>query len=296
MALAPHPAGGSAQPKEAAKHFRNLDDATRERLAHLPSNDDVFAEAIGRGKVVLGQSGTHVANARSPDEELPETGFATLGPDATPYLIAFPHLLRNLPSLERAAAGRGLFSIRTERDGMVRRVPVVMKTDDKTVPSLVLDVLRALTGSGAILIRTDEAGISSVALPGFDLPTDRNGRIWIHFSPHDQARYVSARDVIEGKVAAEKFAGKLVLIGTSAIGLLDVKTTPIDSAMPGVEVQAQLLEAMLSGSLLTSPSYAIVWPALSCCSSAPRLRRRFSSRHRGSPSAGIRCCSMRPSL
>ncbi len=247
-----------SSPKEAAKHFRNLDDATRERLAHLPSNDDVFAEAIGRGKVVLGQSGTHVANARSLEEELPETGFATLGPDATPYLIAFPHLLRNLPSLERAAAGRGLFSIRTEWDGMVRRVPVVMKTDDKTVPSLVLDVLRALTGSGAILIRTDEAGISSVALPGFDLPTDRNGRIWIHFSPHDQARYVSARDVIEGKVAAEKFAGKLVLIGTSAIGLLDLKTTPIDSAMPGVEVHAQLLEAMLSGSLLTSPSYAIV--------------------------------------
>src|SRR5205823_10064117 len=146
--------------------------------------------------------------------------------------------------------GRGLFSILTERDGMVRRVPVVMKTDERIVPSLTLDLLRTLTGAGAILIRTDEAGINSVALPGFDLPTDRNGRIWIHFSPHMQARYVSARDVIEGKVAPEKFAGKLALIGTSAIGLLDVKTTPIDPVMPGVEVHAQLLEAMLSGSLL----------------------------------------------
>jgi adenylate cyclase len=247
-----------ASPKEAAKHFRNLDEPTRERLAQLPSNDDVFAAAIGRGKVVLGQSGTHVANSRPLDEELPETGFATLGPDATPYLVAFPHLLRNLPVLERAAAGRGLFSILTERDGMVRRVPVVMKTDERIVPSLTLDLLRTLTGAGAILIRTDEAGISSVALPGFDLPTDRNGRIWIHFSPHMKARYVSARDVIEGKVAPEKFAGKLALIGTSAIGLLDVKTTPIDPAMPGVEVHAQLLEAMLSGSLLAAPSYAIV--------------------------------------
>ena len=52
--------------------------------------------------MVLGQSGTHVANSRPLDEELPETGFATLGPDATPYLVAFPHLLRNLPVLERA--------------------------------------------------------------------------------------------------------------------------------------------------------------------------------------------------
>ena len=69
---------------------------------------------------------------------------------------------------------------------------------------------------------------------------------------------VSAKDVVEGNVAPERFAGKLVLVGTSAIGLLDVKTTPVLSAMPGVEVHAQLLEAALTNSLLVAPSYAIV--------------------------------------
>src|SRR5262249_3904309 len=147
---------------------------------------------------------------------------------------------------EQAAAGRGLFSIRTERDGMVRRVPIVMKTEDKIVPALTLDLLRVVTGSSAILIRADQSGISSVAIPGFELPTDQNGRIWLYFGPHDKARFVSAKDVIEKKVAPDKFAGKLVLIGTSAIGLLDVKTTPVYSAMPGVEVHAQLLEAALT--------------------------------------------------
>jgi adenylate cyclase len=246
-----------ASPSEAVKQFRNLDEATREILIHLPTNDAIFAEVIGRGKVVVGQSGTNASNKRS-REKYPETGFATVGPDPWPYLVGFPHLLRNLPELERSAAGRGLFSISPERDGIVRRVPIVMKAGDKIVPALTLDLLRVVTGSGAILIRTDDSGVRNVAVPGLELPTDQNGRIWVHFSPHDKSRYVSARDVVEGKVAPEKFEGKLVLIGTSAIGLLDVKTTPVHRAMPGVEVHAQLLEAALTNSLLASPSYAVV--------------------------------------
>jgi len=242
---------------EAVKHFRDLDDDTRGRLLHLPSNDEVFAQAIGRGNVVLGQAGINAFHPRSL-EKPPETAFATVGPDPSPYLIAFPHILRNLPKLEQAAVGHGLISIRTERDGMVRRVPIVMQAEDKIVPALTLDLLRVATGSSTIMIRTDESGIQSVAVPGLELPTDRNGRIWVYFGPHDKARFVSAKDVVEGNVAPERFAGKLVLVGTSAIGLLDVKTTPVLSAMPGVEVHAQLLEAALTNSLLVAPSYAIV--------------------------------------
>jgi len=242
---------------EAVKHFRDLDDDTRGRLLHLPSNDEVFAQAIGRGNVVLGQAGINAFHPRSL-EKPPETAFATVGPDPTPYLIAFPYILRNLPKLEQAAVGHGLISIRTERDGMVRRVPIVMQAEDKIVPALTLDLLRVATGSSTIMIRTDESGIQSVAVPGLELPTDRNGRIWVYFGPHDKARFVSAKDVVEGNVAPERFAGKLVLVGTSAIGLLDVKTTPVLSAMPGVEVHAQLLEAALTNSLLVAPSYAIV--------------------------------------
>jgi adenylate cyclase len=245
-----------SSPNEAVKHFREVDDATRERLVQLPSNDEVFANAIRQGRVVVGQSGTHAAGARAP-ENSPQTGFATVGPDPGRYLISFPHILRNLPSLEQAAAGRGLFTVRPEWDGIVRRVPMVMRAEDKVVPALTLDLLRAVTGSGAILIRTDDAGVRAVAVPGLELPTDQNGRVWVHFGLHDKARYVSAKDVIEGKVAPEKIAGKLVLVGTSAIGLLDVKTTPVHPAMPGVEVHAQVLEAALTGSLLSAPSYAV---------------------------------------
>src|SRR5262245_16407080 len=246
-----------SSPSEAMKYFRNVDEATRDRLLQLPNNDEVLADVVSRGKVVLGQSGTHIVNSQPP-EPLPETAIATIGPDPTPHLIAFPRLLRNIPPLERAAAGRGLFTIATERDGMVRRVPLVMKADDKVVPALAVDLLRVATAASAVLVRSDASGVRSVALPGLELLTDPNGRVWVHFSPHDRARYVSAKDVIEGRAKAEAFKDKLVLIGTSAIGLLDIKTTPVHAAMPGVEIHAQLIEAALTSSLLAAPGSMMV--------------------------------------
>jgi adenylate cyclase len=244
-------------PSEAMKYFQSLDETTRARLLQLPSNDDILATAIARGKVVLGQAGSRAANGASSDQ-LIGTGVATLGPDPSRFLYSFPSLLRNLPQLERASAGRGLFTIATERDGMVRRVPLVMIAEGKVVPALSIDLLRVARGAGAVLVRSDQAGVRQVAVAGVELPTDQNGRVWVHFSSHEPARYVSAKDVIEGTVPPERFAGKLVLVGTSAIGLLDIKTTPVHAAMPGVEVHAQILEAALVGSLLNAPSYASV--------------------------------------
>jgi adenylate cyclase len=151
-----------------------------------------------------------------------------------------------------------VFSIRTERDGIVRRVPMVVQAQGNVLPSLSFETLRVATGSSTILVRMDAAGIKGVALPGFEMPTDRNGQLWIHFAPHDPARFVSALDLLEGRVAADRVSRRLVLIGTSAAGLLDLKTTPNDPVMPGVEVHAQVLESILSNSMLSAPNYAVV--------------------------------------
>ncbi len=245
-------------PGVAAASFRGIDDATRDKLASLPSNDAVLAEAIKRaGIVVVGQAGSATAAPRSDAEAALQTGFAIRGPDPRPFLVTFPGLLRNVLPIEQAAAGRGLFSINPERDGIVRRVPVVMAAQDTLVPALTMEMLRVVTRAGAILIRTDEAGVRAVAVPGLEVPTDQNGQFWVHFNKHDPARYVSATDVLHGRTAADGFRGRLVLIGTSATGLLDIKTTPVEPAMPGVEVHAQILESVLTKSLLTNPNYAI---------------------------------------
>jgi adenylate cyclase len=244
-------------PSIAATSFRDLDDETRNKLRNLPSNDEVLAEAIRRSRVVVGQVGSATWVPRSETEAALQTGFAVRGPDPTPFLVTFAGLLRNVPAIEQAAAGRGVFSIQPERDGIVRRVPIIMRAQGSLVPSLSIELLRVVTHSGAILIDTDQAGVQSVAIPGLQVPTDQNGRFWVHFNRHDPARYISAKDVLQGRVPRDRVEGKLVLFGTSAVGLLDVKTTPVSAAMPGVEIHAQVLESALTKSSLSYPNYAI---------------------------------------
>jgi adenylate cyclase len=244
-------------PDVAADTIRNLDEETRAKLRALPSNDQIFADAMRRSRVVLGESGLPYVLSEY-DNTLPLTGLAMLGEEPQPFLLNFPGLLRNVHVLEKAAAGRGLFTIKTERDGIVRRVPMMMQAQGATMPSLSFEVLRVATGTDTIFIKSEKAGIKSIAVKGFEVPTDRNGQLWVHFARHDPSIYVSAVDVLEGRVAPEMIARKLVLIGTSAVGLLDVKTTPIDPVMPGVEIHAQVLESALTRAVLSQPTYAIV--------------------------------------
>jgi adenylate cyclase len=242
-------------PEAAADTFRDLDEATRDKLRSLPSNDQVFADTMRRSRVVLGESGLPYVISDL-DKTLPVTGLAMLGEDPLRFMFNFPGLLRNTPVLEKAAGGRGLLTINPERDGIIRRVPMIMQAQGAVIPSLSFEMLRAATGTDTIFIKSDKAGIKSIAVKGFEIPTDRNGQLWVHFAPYDPSLYVSAVDLLEGRVAPEKIARKLVLIGTSAVGLNDIKTTPVSPALPGVEIHAQVLEAALTRKLLSQPPFA----------------------------------------
>ena len=245
-------------PNLLASTLHDLDDATRERLRNLPSNDAILADAIRKSRVVLGESVSDKASA-GPAVEASGYGVITTkgAPDARTFLVYYPTLVRNLPVLEQAAAGRGIFTQVEEHDGIVRRAPVIMHAGNAFVPSLSLEMLRVGTNSNSPLIRSNQNGIQSVNASRFRLPTDEHGRLWIHFNHVDPRRYVSARDVLQGNVAADRIRGKLVLVGTSAIGLSDNKTTPLDPVMPGVEVHAQIIESILTNALLSAPSWAI---------------------------------------
>lgn len=244
-------------PDLVANQMRYLDDATRARLRELPSNDQVLSEAIKRSRVVLGETGQPAVGDEL-DKTLPFTGVATVGEEnAEKFLFEFPGLLRNVPVIEKVAAGRGLFTIRTERDGLIRRVPMIMGAQGNIMPSLSLEILRVVTGTPTLLVRTDKTGVRGVRLKGVEIPTDKNGQLWVHYAPHDPSIYVSAADVLDSTVPPSKIAGKLVLIGTSAVGLNDIKTTPVSRAMPGVEIHAQVLESVLSGAVISQPNYAL---------------------------------------
>src|SRR5260370_4658755 len=160
-------------PDVAAETFRNLYPETRAKLLAMPSNDQIFADAMRRSRVVLGESGLpHVVSEY--DHTLPVTGLAMLGESPQPFLLDFPGLLRNVNVLEQAAPGRGLISIKTERDGIVRRVPSDMAGAGATKASLSFEILRVATGTDTIFIKSEKAGIKSIAVKGFEMPTDHN--------------------------------------------------------------------------------------------------------------------------
>ncbi|MDE2332193.1 MAG: adenylate/guanylate cyclase domain-containing protein [Bradyrhizobium sp.] len=244
-------------PDVVAGTMRYLDDVTRTKLRELPTNDQILADAIRRSRVILGETALGDVNPHL-DKSLPETGTATLGGDPQHFIRSFPGLLRNVSVLETAAAGRGLFTIEPERDGIVRRVPMMMQAQGMMLPSLSLEMLRVLMRTPTIMIRAEPTGpVTGVQLGRLMIPTDYNAKLWIHFARRDPSIYVSASDAIEGNIAPEKVNGKIVLIGTSAVGLNDNKTTPVSLQMPGVEIHAQVIEANFEHALLSRPPWGI---------------------------------------
>ncbi len=244
-------------PQTIARTVESYDPETARRLRQLKSNDEVLAEAMRNTRVVLGQSGFHKAIEGGRQDEVPGAPMAAMGPDPAPFLDSFPEIIRNVPELEAAAQGRGVVTIRPERDGIIRKLPLVVRIKGKLLPSLALESLRVATGQQAMLIRTDEFGVESVVVAGVAIPVDRNAKAWLHFQPHDPSIFVSAADVLAKRIDSRIFNGKIVMIGTSATGLFDLKATPVDSAMPGVEAHAQAINAVLSQSLLKRPTWTL---------------------------------------
>jgi len=240
-----------------ADRIPDLSLAAREEILQAPNYDEVLAAAIARSRVVLGQSAQTDLRRKVDLSKIPKTPIATLGESPDRFLQNYPALLPNIEILERAAAGRGLFTIQPDSDGVVRRVSLIQRAGERVLPALGIDLLRVATGGSAIVVKTDENGVYSVVVAGVEIRTNRSGQIWPHFGPYDKRRYVSAQDILLGKSPPTQFAGRLVLIGTSASSLFDLKSTPVSAVLPGVEAQAQTIENILTQSYLLRPDYLI---------------------------------------
>ena len=244
-------------PKKLADELQGLNDQTRALSRRLPDNDAGFVDAIKRSRVVLAQGAVSRPIGDLDKSKPVKTAIAQIGGDPGPYLLSYQGMIRNLPAMEAAAKGLGSITLSPEADGVARRVPLVVNAGGHIVPSLTVEMLRVATGQRAVAVKSNEAGIDSVVVAGVSIPTDRRGRKWVHFAAPDPARYISAKDVLAGKVGQDRIKGKLVIIGTSATSLGDIRATPVSSALAGVEIHAQLLETILAKSDLVRPNYAI---------------------------------------
>ena len=237
--------------------------AVRDQLLAIPDHDAVMVEALKRGGVVLGFAGER----KGVPTRLPERAFKVinLGEPALPFLHAFSGAVSSLPQLEAAAAGNGLLSFIPDADGVVRRVPLLVRVGDQIMPSLTAEALRVGMKQRNYFITTAPqkgVGIQNVRIGELTVPTNDKAEIWVHYTRPVPARYIPAWQVFEGKYAAGSLEGMVVLIGTSAQGLMDLRFSPMGGIMPGVEAHAQALEQILTGTHLGRPTWAVGIEAL----------------------------------
>jgi adenylate cyclase len=180
--------------------------------------------------------------------------FVTTGA-GTPGLHRFSAAVPALPALEAAAAGNGALSFVPDGDGIVRRVPLVLQLGETPVPTLVSEALRLADGERNIVLQSGPRGLDAVRIGAHAIPTTPSGEIWVHFSAPGKERYLPAWQVLEDARVQASLAGQIVLIGSSAQGLLDLRFSPF-GPIPGVEIHAQALEQILSGHFLTRPGWA----------------------------------------
>jgi adenylate cyclase len=241
-------------PSRLPEVVEGMDRSLMEALRAMPGNDAALARVLRSQRVVLGVAGLDAGEA-APAAALRQPPVRTFGGDPTPFVRRFAAALGSVEEISSAATGRGLISVDPER-GVVRRVPLMGAVGDTLMPALGLEMLRVAAGVPAHAVRVGAGGIRAVAVGDLVVPTERDGRVWLHYTRHDPSRFVSASEVLGGRVAPDRFKDRLVLIGVTAVGLADSQATPVGDRQSSVEIHAQLLEDVYDGALLSRPALA----------------------------------------
>ncbi len=236
-----------------------MDAPLRESLAQLPSNDAVLAFSLRQVPAVLG---TAVMTA---DENTAEISFLRapillrLGQYSATEIRRYPALLRNLPILEEAATGIGVVSVELSGDGVVRRMPIVMLVGDAVLPSFAAEVVRVAKRVPAISVEIEGPGISSVTLGDLTIDTAFSGEVWVRDLPAERIARLSAVDVLNGEADPALLNGRVILVGATGSGLSRTFVTPGGGAISALDMQALLVENLLSESYLVRPQFAVFW-------------------------------------
>jgi adenylate cyclase len=237
--------------------------ALKQQVELLPDNDEVFARAIANhGTVVLGVA---VNNAEETTEfAKAKFGLVTQGDNPNQFLPTYTGLRSNIQMLEEGAAGLGTMSI-GNNDSVVRSLPTFDRVGDTVIPSLGLELARVAIGASTFQIKASNAsseeafgaqtGINNIKLGPLTMPTTPDGQSWIYFAPTADLVTVSAWDVLSGSINPDFFSGKVVLVGTSAAGLFDLRSTPIEKNIPGVTVIGQFVQQIFANEFLQRPDW-----------------------------------------
>ena len=235
-------------------------------------NDSILAAAISRSKaqVVLGyffhfspEEISHLSKHEL-DRKNSNIGASAVklvqftSPEAQKVKV-FDALLpeSNITKLAKASRLAGYYNIFPDIDGTARWVPLVIRYQDRYYPALSLEAVRAYVSNIPLRIRVADYGIETIQLGPVTIPTDEMGRLLINFRGGPQTfPHYSVADIMAGRTPANAFRDKIVFVGSTALGVYDLRVTPFSSVFPGLEVHANLVDNIVRQTFLFRPGWA----------------------------------------
>jgi len=231
-------------------------------LESVPDHDEIFSDAIeNHGTVVLGLAPNN--NGVSEFNQM-KSGLVVQGDDPKQFLNRYMGVESNIEILENVSSGLGSMSI-GNNDSIVRTIPTFELIGDQLLPSFPLEVLRVAVGANTYQIKSSNAsseqafgeatGINHVKLGNLVMPTNPDGSLWIYSTKTDNMNIIPAWQILDGTVDPEYFDGKITVVGTSASGLFDLRSSALEKNIPGVTIVAQFIQQIVSGTFLQRPDW-----------------------------------------
>lgn len=224
----------------------------------LENYDLDYANTIANSPVILGYS-FDLSNEKidySKAPSIPAIFIEKGKQEHTDYILKASAATLNLPIIQDSAYSSGFFNVVPDASGVIRSVPLLISYDDVLYPSLSLEIVRALTDTKKVFVNYDDSGVSNIVLDDIVIPTDRFGRLFVNYRGDGKTfKYFSAKDIYDNNFNKEEIEGKIALLGTSAIGLFDLRSTPFESVFPGVEIHANLIDNILTQDFIQKASY-----------------------------------------
>jgi adenylate cyclase len=228
------------------------------QTSKLPNYDEIFSKTISETPTILGYQ-----------FELEDKDFSEKEPPSIPaiiiernkqlgqeYLIKAKGIINNHSTLQLRAYSSGFFNNVPDESGIVRSVPMVIDYKEELFPALSLEIVRAISGIDRVFVNYSNLGVENIQIGDFIIPTDNYGRLIINFRGGEGTfKYLSAVDIFNNTFNKEDVDGKVVLIGTTAAGLNDLRAIPFESVYPGVEVHANVIDNILTEDFISIPTW-----------------------------------------
>ncbi len=220
----------------------------------LPDYDAILSETIASTPAILGYVFDFDKNNTKDAPTVPVI-FVEKNKQEIEF---FPHakgVLTNLESIQKSGYSSGFMNNIPDEAGIIRSVPLMIKYDEMLYPSLAFELYRIMSDAQKVVISYGESGVESVQLGSVTIPTDRFGRVHINFRGSAKSyEYISAVDIFNNKFDKASIEGKIALVGTSAYGLMDLRSTPMESVIAGVEIHANVIDNLINQDMLQKPS------------------------------------------